>query len=538
MTAKKDFILKIKQKKDRYEMHKYWGKKPANNLNLLIEKYSDIGDVVLDPFCGYGVFCSEAYILQRNVVLNDLNPIANFIEEQLLEKNININKLENEFNIIKSEMIKFSSVWYTINIDDKECKIISTLRDEDDKIIKCKYKFASSNKFIEYTFTDEEKKAFESLEENYIINDWHPRDILIENSRISAKKGMIVSDLFTKRALANHSKLFSLINDISSGNELKLLLVAFTSNLANCSKLVPPTPSRGEMAQGAWMTGFYIAKKYIENNVLHYFENRVKKVIKGKKDYLDSFDTLFLSDNNDLEQVDSINKFNQKTFGYCLLNEDTKKLPLEDNSIDYIFTDPPYGDSVPYFEQSIIWNSWLKKIPNYNNEIIVSNSKKRTKNIEEYSKDMHSAISEIFRIIKKDKFFSITFHSLSGLEWRAISNACLKVGFELSNFEWLVQSTFTPRQLNRSKTVKGDVLITFKKPSRVTKTTEINEAEFNNIIINKINQLIEEEKNTTNIIFMELNELIFNERILIPKVDIFKLLNNEFKFNNDKWYQK
>ena len=151
---------------------------------------------------------------------------------------------------------------------------------------------------------------------------------------------------------------------------------------------------------------------------------------------------------------------------------------------------------------------------------------------------MHSAIAEIFRILKNDKFFSITFHSLSGLEWRAISNACLLVGFELRNFEWLVQKTFTPRQLNRSKTVKGDVLITFKKPSKVIKGRVINELEFTGIIIDKINQLIEKEKNSTNIIFMELIELIFDKRILIPKVDIFKLLNNNFKFHNEQWYQK
>ena len=538
MTAKENSIIKLKQKKDRYEMHKYWGKKPANNLNLLLEKYSKIGDIVLDPFCGYGVFCSEAYILQRNVVLNDLNPIANYIEEQLLEKNIDLIKLENEFNIIKNEMLNFTSNWYTIKINNDNCNVISTLRDENDKVIKCKYTNSSSKKFLEHTFSDCEKKEFSLFEDAYTINDWYPIDKLIENSRISAKKDMAISDLFTKRALANHSRLLYLIKNISSGNELKLLLVAFTSNLANCSKLVPPTTSRGEMAQGAWMTGFYIAKKYIENNVLHYFENRVKKVIKGKKDYLDSFNTLFSNDNiNDLKQVDNINEFNEKTFGYYLLNEDTKKLSLQDNSIDYIFTDPPYGDTVPYFEQSIIWNSWLEKTPIYSNEIVISDSKKRTKNIEEYSKDMHSAISEIFRILKKDKYFSITFHSLSGLEWRAISNACLIVGFELSNFEWLVQNTFTPRQLNRSKTIKGDVLITFKKPSKVIKTLEIDEVEFNNMIINKINQLIKENKNTTNTIFMEIIELIFNKRILIPKVDIFKLLNKEFIFSNDKWYQ-
>ena len=67
-------------------MHKYWGKKPSNNLKALIEKYSSEGDTLLDPFSGYGVFCSEAYILNRNVISNDLNPVANFINIQLLEK--------------------------------------------------------------------------------------------------------------------------------------------------------------------------------------------------------------------------------------------------------------------------------------------------------------------------------------------------------------------------------------------------------------------------------------------------------------------
>ena len=42
------------------------------------------------------------------------------------------------------------------------------------------------------------------------------------------------------------------------------------------SKLVPPIKSRGAMAPGAWMTGFYIGETYLENNVLSYFENRFK----------------------------------------------------------------------------------------------------------------------------------------------------------------------------------------------------------------------------------------------------------------------
>ncbi|NLB63121.1 MAG: hypothetical protein GX801_03320 [Fibrobacter sp.] len=126
-------------------------------------------------------------------------------------------------------------------------------------------------------------------EKAQVITDWFPTTKLIQNSRISAKEGMRVSDLFTKRTLACHARLLALIEKHSSGRERDLLKLAFTANLANCSKLLPPIRSRGAMAPGAWMTGFYIGPTYLENNVLHYFENRFSKILKGKEDYLNQF---------------------------------------------------------------------------------------------------------------------------------------------------------------------------------------------------------------------------------------------------------
>ena len=96
---------------------------------------------------------------------------------------------------------------------------------------------------------------------------------------------MAVKDLFTKRTLACHAKLLSLIEKYATGEIRDLFMIAFTANLANCSRLVPPIKSRGSLSQGAWMTGFYIGETYIENNVLHYYENRIKKAIKGKEDF-------------------------------------------------------------------------------------------------------------------------------------------------------------------------------------------------------------------------------------------------------------
>lgn len=78
----------------RYFMHKYWGKKPASFTGHLVEKYTKPGDTIIDPFSGYGVFCCEAYLKNRNVIVNDLNPIANFIAHNLFSNDVNISKVK------------------------------------------------------------------------------------------------------------------------------------------------------------------------------------------------------------------------------------------------------------------------------------------------------------------------------------------------------------------------------------------------------------------------------------------------------------
>ncbi|NJN78770.1 MAG: hypothetical protein HC803_10995 [Saprospiraceae bacterium] len=420
----------MKQKRDRYEMHKYWGKKPSINLKCLIEKYSKEGDTVFDPFSGYGVFCCEAFILNRNVISNDLNPIANFLNYQLLEKKINITLLEQQWKKIKSEFEGFNNTWFEWKVEGNSVQLISILRDKKGIPIKAKYKNKGDRKAKEIDLSTDEVKQYLDFENKFEITDWFPDDELIQNSRISAKKGMTIADLFTKRTLACHARLLTLIHKYSKGKEKELLKVAFTANLANCSKLVPPIKSRGAMAPGAWMTGFYIGETYLENNVLRYFENRLSKVIKGKKDYLNQFG------NNGAFNFNPTHYQNN----FKILQDDAKSLSIKSETIDYIFTDPPYGDAVPYFEQSITWNSWLKLHPKYNDEIVISDSKERQKNHSNFERDINSAFSEIRRVLKPNKHFSLTYHSLSGLEWKAVTNACIRNGFELVDFQWLVQN--------------------------------------------------------------------------------------------------
>lgn len=516
-------MMDTKKNAARYFMHKYWGKKPASGISHLINRYTVPGDTIIDPFAGYGVFCCEALIKGRNVIVNDLNPIANFIAKNLFSKDINITIVKKIWEKIKRELQPYVEQWYRIDVNGITYIPISVLRSKEGFPIQ--FTFKEGKKTLIKDIPNDVANIFCIYENDYVIEDWYPKVALIENSRISARANMTIEDLFTKRTLACHAKLLSLIEKYATGSIKDLFLIAFTANLANCSKLVPPIKSRGSLSQGAWMTGFYIGDTYIENNVLHYYENRLNKAIKGKVDFLDTLSHSFTT--------------NQIQSTYRITNFDAKYLQLPDNSVDYVFTDPPYGDSVPYFEQSIIWNSWLRLEPDYEKEIVISDSNKRQKNIDTFEKDINYAFSEIRRVLKDDKYFSLTFHSLSGLEWKAVSNACVFNNFNVVEYEWLEQKTYPPRQLNRVKSIKGDVLVTFRKNPGPVHLYICDDQQFINIVTDFITETIRNGTTDTNGIMMAIMEWILRSMIIIGDVDVFTILNKNFQIGSDgKWYVK
>lgn len=102
------------EKRDMYEMHKYWGKKPSCNLGKLVREYSNLQAIRYSiHFLVTGFFCCEAYILGRNVISNDLNPAANFINTQLFEKEVDLEKVQRQWLKIKEEFFPFCKpvVW-------------------------------------------------------------------------------------------------------------------------------------------------------------------------------------------------------------------------------------------------------------------------------------------------------------------------------------------------------------------------------------------------------------------------------------------
>ena len=143
-------------------------------------------------------------------------------------------------------------------------------------------------------------------------------------------------------------------------------------------------------------------------------------------------------------------------------NKSSEKLDLQDKSIDYVFTDPPFGDYIPYAEINQINECWLHERTVRQSEVIISQG--QGKGLPEYEHMMSTVFKEISRVMKQDALATVVFHSASSSVWRALTNSYLSSGLAVKKTSILdkVQSSFKQNVSNVS--VKGDPIILLSKP--------------------------------------------------------------------------
>ena len=137
---------------------------------------------------------------------------------------------------------------------------------------------------------------------------------------------------------------------------------------------------------------------------------------------------------------------------------------LPDKSIDYVFTDPPFGGNIPYAEVNFINEAWLGRYTDSNDEITISPV--QTKTCTDYESLMAQAFKEIHRVLKEDGKATTIFHSASSNVWNALHRAYSEAGLgvELASVLNKTQGSF--KQVTDIGAVKGDpVLLLTKKPA-------------------------------------------------------------------------
>ncbi len=141
---------------------------------------------------------------------------------------------------------------------------------------------------------------------------------------------------------------------------------------------------------------------------------------------------------------------------------DCANIPLPDDSIDYIFTDPPFGENIYYADLNILNESWHRVRTNAVNEAIVDKAKK--KGILEYQEAMRRCFKEYQRVLKSGRWITIVFHNSHNSVWNAIQEALLSAGFVVADVRTLDKQQGSYRQVT-STAVKQDLVVSAYKPS-------------------------------------------------------------------------
>ena len=579
-----DYEILPKTHPPMYLMHKYWARKPANIVAHYIKRYCPQNGVVLDPFMGSGVTILESVFNNRLAIGVDLNPMANFITINS-GTYADIPKLEKAFQKIKEEVEKKNSIF--TKLYELQCPICKNsnaiithliwlkkkddLNHELDEIrIRCSNcgEIVANHSNLNEIFISikpiilkQEKNALTLLsqeqKENLNVSFKYSDNQAFIQLRHKLRKQPELTELFTKRNYTFLVILINIINDLPEDyeNEKKLLRFCFTSSLAQASKMVWVINKRkgkklNKKQVGSWTHHFFWdPSNFFEVNAWNCFKHRFSKLKKGK------------IDSNARNNKSKLNFKLAETFkdlsinsSVLLWNKSSTQLELPDNCVDFVFTDPPYGDSIQYGELSSFWNVWLdqnmdiykKKIET---EEIVINSHQR-KNLESYETKLKQVFSEVFRVLKPEKYMILTFHNTSFKIRNALINSVISCGFDLCQILFQLPPRVSIKSmLHHEGSPIGDYYIRFQKPherkdgEKNTILDSLGKEEIYKIIKETFIKILKMRGEPTNFIWISnfLDEILYKAQVF-PLDDLESYItrlksSNFFHINKEgKWW--
>ena len=136
---------------------------------------------------------------------------------------------------------------------------------------------------------------------------------------------------------------------------------------------------------------------------------------------------------------------------------------LPDSCIDYIFTDPPFGDNLAYSELNFIVEAFHSVFTHQGSEAVMSDCQQ--KGLHEYYRLMKSCFAEYYRVLKPGRWMTVVFSNTQAAVWNGIRTALQEAGFVIANVSALnkVQGSFNA--VSNATSVKQDLVITAYKPN-------------------------------------------------------------------------
>ncbi|RAV19674.1 DNA methyltransferase [Paenibacillus contaminans] len=211
----------------------------------------------------------------------------------------------------------------------------------------------------------------------------------------------------------------------------------FGSILPKVNRMNRFMPQHGSRALvGPMANALYFPPLHVENNIIDQLFFQAGKIVKALRQH----------------------------GGNAISTQSATRTSIPDESVDYIFIDPPFGANIMYSELNFVRESWLGLKTNNASEAI--ENKSQNKDIEEYKRLMTLCLKESYRILKPGKWITVEFSNTQAKVWNAIQQSITEAGYIIASVYALDKKRGGFHAMITSTAVKQDLVISAYKPNR------------------------------------------------------------------------
>jgi len=503
-----------------YNAHSYHTKVPLQGIEPFILHYTEPGDLVLDPFCGSGMMGIAALKHGRRPILIEISPAAAFITKGYCAP-IDLDEFDRQAKeIMKS--LKDLADWLYETICRKcgsKAVIEYSIVSDEFKCPRCNQSFLLYDVAVERTGnvrkrfecpscgkelakTDCKKIGVKLSRVNYTCpickrQETNANEFDVEKIRqieqrwnLCGKPDIIAHDggflpingkkkplwfpnypmmfkgrqwgdtwragvhrdithahhFFTIRNLWFLASLWDLINNMPLESRIREKMRFLFSSILTISSKMGRYGKRTGNVSGT----LYVPSLIKDMNVYRF----LRRKIWGPRGIYKAF--------KELAQI----KRTDNDFALSVQSA-TNLSNIPSESIDYVFTDPPFGGNLMYSELNFLWESWLNQFTETNEEAIINNS--QGKGIAEYKGLMTRSFKEIYRVLKPGRWMSMVFHNSDGRVWQAIQEGLSEAGFVVGMIGTFDKKQRSFKQVTSTGAVGYDVVVNCYKPKATVK---------------------------------------------------------------------
>lgn len=555
-------ILLVPRTDPIYNCHSYLTKVPVGAITPFIETFTQPGDLVADIFAGSGMTGIAARIKSRNAVLSDISALGQHVATGYLTNVKEAEYREAALQCIQRAQNAVGDLYTTLKSKDGakthfirlvwsfvyECPHCHSDIIYYDLVMKSGKKPDSCQNCNGMFVKRELKKIGELPVEVVVENDTGrqvAQDIqkydriqlelaasdvrlqyipssVIDGDREMFKRSALgkhglneTKDFFTPRNSIALLELYNAINLVTNQSIRKKLLFAFTAILPRASKRYQWSAKRPLNAQNQT---YYIAPIFYEWNIFELFNRKVNAAVSSDKFIFRNGNSLF----------DSPTEVN-----YHLTSADDLQ-HLDDNSVDYIFTDPPFGSNIFYSDMNLFYEVWIGSITDYRNEAVVHTTGRRKENSKSrYEELLKGSFKEAYRVLKPGKYMSLVFGNSSGTIWNLVQRALSSSGFDPSpvHVAILDKGQRSVKGLNSGSegVVTIDLILTVKKPINVNNSfpyAESHEKSLDELLPLAIKEISENDRRNPSYIYSAVIREAIRNRMTLENLHLSDILLN------------